>query len=396
MHTPGGRDGEPNQGWRALPSPATVTAPDLSYLTMDSIVGGVGASQVLPYVERLAAGGMRVELHSFEPGPRTSESPIGYGVDWRPHRFGAGGPAAGLGRVATGAVALRGADVVHARSDLAAASALLARPRAWLWDVRSFWVDQRIALGMVRRGSALERSLRAVERRAARGAAAITTLTQAAIDELARRHGGGVADKARVVTTCVDLKRFRLTPLPDEPVSLLMSGSYNALYDLPTMLRLVAAMRRRRPTGVTLLRPGSTPWDGAVVAEGGLIASSSFAGMPERVRAHHAGLCVCVTADRVALLGAMPTKLGEFLATGRPVVVNAGLGDCDTLLPDAGAGVILQGTDDAALERGATDLLDLLVDPETPARCRRLAEEHFSLDRAVATLLEVYRGIGGQ
>lgn len=371
-----------------------MAAPALTYLTMDSVVGGVGASQVLPYVERLAAGGLKVELHSFEHGspqrPRLDD-----GVVWCPHRFGPLGPLAGLSRVAVGAAALRGADVVHARSDLAAASTLLARPRAWLWDIRSFWVDQRIALGMIRRGSAAERSLRAIERRAADRASAITTLTEAAIQELARRHGAGVAKKARVVTTCVDLERFTLSPLPDQPVSLLLSGSYNSLYDLPTMLRLLAALRRRQPTELMLLRPGSTPWDEAVVAAGGRTSSSSFLGMAEHVRSHHAGLSVCVTSDPLALTGAMPTKIGEFLASGRPVVVNAGLGDCDALLPEAGAGVIMHGTDDRAVERAAQDLLDLLADPETPGRCRRLAENHFSLERAVSTLREIYGQIGG-
>jgi len=368
--------------------------PDLTYLTMDSVVAGVGASQVMPYVERLAARGMRVELHSFEHHRPARPAPLAHGVIWRPHNFGAGGPAAGLGRVVVGATAVRGADVVHARSDMAAASALLGRPRAWLWDVRSFWVDQRIALGMIRRGSALERSLRAMERRVAHGATAITTLTQAAIEELARRYGGSIADKARVVTTCVDLERFRLSPFPDEPVSLLLSGSYNALYDLPTMLRLVAAIRRRQLAELTFLRPEATPWDEAVLAAGARIASSPFTDMPRHVRAHHAGLSVCVTSDRPALVGAMPTKIGELLASGRPVVVNAGLGDCDALLPRAGAGVVLQGIDDVALERAVMELIDLLADPETPLRCRRLAEQHFNLDRAVSSLWEVYGQIG--
>jgi glycosyltransferase involved in cell wall biosynthesis len=371
-----------------------VVAPALTYLTMDSVTGGVGASQVLPYVSRMADRGLEVELHSFEDGSVAAPPAIGAGVTWCPHPFGVQGQVGGLGRVARGAAAVRRADVVHARSDLAAASVLLGRPRAWVWDVRSFWVDQRIALGMIRRGSAVERAFRAVERQAASGASAITTLTQAAIEELARRHGPGVAEKARVVTTCVDLDRFPLTPFPDRPLSLLLSGSYNALYDLPTMLRFTAAVRRCRPATLTLLRPSATPWDEAVLGDGGQVGSSSFADMPGHVAAHHAGLSVCGTGDRRAILAAMPTKIGELLACGRPVVVNAGLGDCDSLLAEGGAGVVLAGNADDDLDRGASELLDLVDDPDTPARCRRLAERRFSLDGGVETLLAVYREIG--
>lgn len=370
-----------------------MVAPALTYLTTDSVVAGVGASQVLPYVQRLARKGLAVELHSYETDPLSSLPTIGEGISWHPHRFGPPGQLGALARIAVGAGAVRDADVAHARSDLAAAAALLGRPRAWVWDVRSFWVDQRIALGMVRQGSAVERSLRAIERRAAHGASAITALTQAAVDELARRHGVRVADKTRLVTTCVDLDRFPLVPMPDQPIRLLLSGSYNALYDLPTMLRLVTALRRQRPATLTLLRPAPNQWDDSALADGGRVEFSSFADMPGHVGAHHAGLSVCVTHEPMALIGAMPTKIGEFLATGRPVVVNAGLGDCDTLLQDSGTGVVLSGTEDDALDRAASELIELLADPETPTRCRLLAERHFSLDQAVTTLLEVYQRI---
>ncbi len=369
-----------------------MTAP-LIYLSMDSVLVGVGTSQVLPYVQRLAAGGLDVELHSFEqamPGGGAARQ-LGPGIGWHPHRFGRAGQVGGAARVAVGAAAVRGADLVHARSDMAAASALLGRPKAWVWDVRSFWVDQRMALGMVRAGSAVERALRSIENRAAQRATAITALTQAAVDELGLRHGDAVAAKAHVVTTCVDLQRFRPAPMPDGPLSLLLSGSYNALYDLPTMLRLLTALRRHQPTELTFLRPEATVWDDEVRAVGGSTASSSFADMPGHVVAHHVGLSVCRTTDRLALVAAMPTKIGELLASGRPVVVSAGLGDCDSLLASAGAGVVMSGTDQPAVDRAAAQLVDLLADPETPSRCRRLAENHFDLDRAVSTLQAVYR-----
>ena len=40
--------------------------PPLTYLTFDSLAEGVGASQVLAYVERLADRGLDVRLHTFE------------------------------------------------------------------------------------------------------------------------------------------------------------------------------------------------------------------------------------------------------------------------------------------------------------------------------------------
>ena len=123
--------------------------PPLTYLATDSLAEGIGASQVLAYVERIAARGVDIELHTFEkaaPSPDLKRRLQEQGVRWTPHDFGRHGSTGGIARVIAGAAALRGAELVHARSDMSAASALLARSRSWLWDVRSLWADQRIAL----------------------------------------------------------------------------------------------------------------------------------------------------------------------------------------------------------------------------------------------------------
>jgi len=90
---------------------------------------------------------------------------------------------------------------------------------------------------------------------------------------------------------------------------------------------------------------------------------------------------------------AMPTKIGEFLATGRPVVVNKGLGDMDSLVREYDVGVTLSGLDQAHLDRACREALRLLEDEGTPGRCRALAEDHFDLATGVARLDTLYREV---
>jgi glycosyltransferase involved in cell wall biosynthesis len=85
----------------------------------------------------------------------------------------------------------------------------------------------------------------------------------------------------------------------------------------------------------------------------------------------------------------MPTKIAEFLAIGRPVVVNPGLGDCDEIINSYGVGVILGRGDD--LESKAIELIELCEEKNTPARCREAAQEYFNLDLGVNNYLEIYR-----
>src|SRR5687768_17448837 len=46
--------------------PRCMSMPPVTYLTTDSLAEGVGASQVLSYVERLADRGLEIVLHTFE------------------------------------------------------------------------------------------------------------------------------------------------------------------------------------------------------------------------------------------------------------------------------------------------------------------------------------------
>ena len=92
---------------------------------------------------------------------------------------------------------------------------------------------------------------------------------------------------------------------------------------------------------------------------------------------------------------ATPTKVGEFLSCGRPVVVNAQLGDLDELLPRYDCGVVVADHSPGEIRRAADEIERLVGDPGTPARCRALAETHFDLDRAVEQLIATYRLAAG-
>jgi glycosyltransferase involved in cell wall biosynthesis len=93
-----------------------------------------------------------------------------------------------------------------------------------------------------------------------------------------------------------------------------------------------------------------------------------------------------------SLSAAMPTKIAEFLACGRPIVVNKGLGDMDQFIEEFNVGVILDGTSKNLLE-SATKLATLLEDNETPSRCRALAEKYFSMEIGAEKYLHLYSQI---
>lgn len=371
-----------------------MTLPPVTYLATDALDEGIGASQILAYVERLAERDVTVRLYTFEkraPDPTVAFRLKARGVEWRPLSFGSFGGVGGVGRIARGARALRGAELVHARSDLAAASAILARADRWVWDVRSLFSDQRLELGALREGSPQHRALRFIERQAARNCTAAICLTGAVIPELERRHGTELVSRTSVITTCVDTSRYEARPLPPGPVEVLLAGTVNRYYDVPAMVALVEELRRRRPTRFVLATPEQTAWESELSPVADVRIAARPDEMPSVVARCHIGLSVCRDDAGISLRGSMPTKIGEFLATGRPIVVNPGLGDAGTMLPGRGCGVALSSSNTSAVRRAVDEIESLLEDPETPLRCRELAMEHFDLDRGVDSLLQVYR-----
>ncbi len=215
------------------------------------------------------------------------------------------------------------------------------------------------------------------------------SLTEAVIPVLEQRHAVHLAAKTAVITTCVDTTRFAPSGRPaTDPVIVMLAGTLNRYYDVPLMLRMVQRWQQRRRVHLDVVTPGATPWDEELAGVGATRSAVTFDEMPARVAAAHVGLSVCRADAGVSLTAAMPTKIGEFLASGRPVVVNAALGDAGRLVHEHGVGVTLDPADD--LDEVLDRLDALLEDPETPSRCRRLAETHFDLDRAVDRLIEVY------
>lgn len=371
--------------------------PVISYLSMDSVSSTVGYSQVLAYVERLAMLGVSVDLVTFEESidMGLQEHLAAIGVAWRPHRFGRHGATGGLGRVIRASQAVSGAELVHARSDMAAAATMLAGIDHWVWDVRSLWIDQKVASGVVQPGSSQEKVMRFIERCSARRSSAVVTLTGSAIDELDKRYSNVVSSKARVITTCVDLDRFVTSPLPPMPLRVLLSGTLNRYYDVNSILDLVAELRRRGPVEFVVASPSATDWE---IELGGVEAtriSVAPGEMADLVASCHVGLSVCRDDAGVSLKAAMPTKIGEFLACGRPVVVNPGLCDAAELLTARQCGVAY-GSSLSGRTVEAVDLIEQrLADPRTPARCRELAEGHFDLQTGVEQLVSTYGSVCG-
>lgn len=159
-------------------------------------------------------------------------------------------------------------------------------------------------------------------------------------------------------------------------------------------------VKRERPDAVfSLITNGDAAWARARLHARGLGAGDyRVASLPrEEIPAAVATFDVSLAFYRAgwSRRATCPTKLGESLACGVPVVATAGVGDVAEIVTKHRVGVVLPAPTPAAYAEAWRELHDLRAEgPELRARCRAAAEEHFSLDRGVERYLELYAEVG--
>jgi glycosyltransferase involved in cell wall biosynthesis len=108
------------------------------------------------------------------------------------------------------------------------------------------------------------------------------------------------------------------------------------------------------------------------------------------MRVNHADLGAHLAAADAAIafvrpmpskVASSPTKIGEYLAAGLPVVASAGVGDVDELLASTATGVSIEEFSPAGYRAAVERLSSLLYSNDVRSRCVETAGERLSLDR---------------
>ena len=75
---------------------------------------------------------------------------------------------------------------------------------------------------------------------------------------------------------------------------------------------------------------------------------------------------------------------------------NAGVGDVQEIVEENRVGILLRELSTRSCDRAAADLVDVVADLSTSARCINTARKYFSLDKGVEAYDRMYRSIDGE
>ena len=391
------------------------------FISYDGMLEPLGQSQVLAYLERLAAD-HRIHLLSFEKAEDWADVARrdavaaridAAGIDWHPRRYHKWPSALAtaydimVGTLTTLWLVVRHrVRVVHARSYVPALMAWVVKMLTgarFLFDMRGFWADERVDGGLWPRDARLYRIAKWFECRFLQSADHVISLTHAAVREMERfPYLQGRMPPITVISTCADLVRFSPPAHAESPnqddLVLGYVGSAGTWYLFDEAVAAFAALRRMRPQArLLIVNRNEHAFIRERLAVGGVpigsveLRAADHAEVPAQMARMTAG--VFFIKPVFSKQASAPTKLGEFLGCGIPCLSNAGVGDMAEILEGERVGVAVQDFDVASLTAGMERLLALLAEPGIGARCVAAAHRHFSLDRGVESYGRVYAAI---
>lgn len=390
------------------------------YLCYNGLMEPLGQSQVLAYLEKLAAA-HRVTLVTFEkPADLARADAMAAmrarcevaGIRWvarryhhRPRMLATLADLAMFLATAWGEARRGGAELIHCRSYIPCFVALaigwgLRLP--FIFDMRGFWPDEMVSAGRLRQGALVYRLLKRAEGLCLRRAAAVVSLTEAAAAHLAARDGPGRARHV-VIPTCVDVERFRPRPGRDPAAAPVLFGTTGTVvggwFRLDWLFAFWSAalaefgdIRFRivsRDSPETIRQAGAAWPDVLARLE---IGGREHARMPAAVAEFDVAALFYLSG--FSEIARCPTRMGEMLACGCPVVANDSAGDVGAIIGRYRVGVVVPENTPEAMRRAAIELAALLGDPGLAERCRAAAENWFALGKGVARYDRLYRQVG--
>ncbi len=405
---------------------------EVLYLSYDGMTDPLGQSQVIPYLAGLTREGYHFHLVSFEKDENylREKNQIAallkeHNITWYPLSYTKNPPVIStvidLNRMKkTGLELIRKHDIqiLHCRSYISAMAGNYLKSKTgarFLFDMRGFWADERVDGGLWNLKNPLYNVIykffKQQEKILIAKADAVVSLTENAKREInSWKLRSNTQSEIAVIPCCADLKHFNpQTVTHDEKESLKNQlnipenipvisylGAIGTWYLLDEMLAFFKLFLNKYPSAIFLFitrEPAQIILDHA---DKHTIPKASV----RIYAADRKHVPVALSLSQVSLFfikpafskkASSPTKQGEIMGMGLPLICNSGIGDTDYVVKKYGTGITINLDDTYALQHAVAAFENLKKIP--PETILQGAEDFYSLDTGVKKYLEVYRAM---
>ncbi len=374
----------------------SVIMKNILYISYDGMTDPLGQSQVLPYIFGLSKLGYAFHLISFEKADKFDQNReiiqakcTENNVIWHPLSYTKKPPLLStiwdVYRMKKLARTLHGQhqfELLHCRSYIAALVGLNFKRKLkipFLFDMRGFWADERIDGKIWKKESFIFGKVYSYFKKKElsyfQEAGQVISLTENGATEILSWNNLKIKPQITVIPCCVDLALFDPLKIVDgDKIQLKASlgiaegqivvgyvGSIGTWYMLPEMLQFFKYYLTQESSAIFLFVTGENP--STILEQATLqgipsksirITSCLHAEVPK-----HIGIfdfSVFFILSSYSKKASSPTKQGELMAMGIPLVCNAGVGDTDKIVLDNKSGVVLNSFSDDAFDIAIQEL----------------------------------------
>lgn len=396
------------------------------YLSYDGMTDPLGQSQVLPYLRGLAQHGYNIHLVSYEKQDRflkhrdhIQKMCDDMHVTWHPQDYVIGGSilttihqVRRMQKIAFYLQAKHHFSIVHCRSYISALAGLKMKRKLgtkFIFDMRGFWADERVDGGLWSLSNPLYRSIYKYFKRKEllffKESDYTISLTKCGQNEIESWKALSACKiKIQVIPCCVDLDLFDPKSITDTAKEELRTslgisksdyvlgyvGSIGTWYMLPEMLDYFRTLKRSLPNAKFLFITSENAEKIHESAEEIGLNKSDI--LVTSVLHYQVPACISIFDKSIFFIrptyskkASSPTKQGEIMAMGIPLICNAGIGDTSEIVTSQNSGTVIT-------EFSESVYLEAINNEKTfdSNAISEGAKAIFSLEEGVKRYLEVY------
>ncbi|MES2566591.1 MAG: glycosyltransferase [Bacteroidota bacterium] len=406
------------------------------FVSIDGMTDPLGQSQVLPYLVGLSKKGFQIGIASCEKRENwdlyhtiiesiTNEA----GITWEYCFYKTGKPFIsqiqnflGLKKVALkmlvaatsrASVSVPSHTILHCRSYLPGLIGLYSKRKfetGFIFDMRGFWADERVEGGIWKKSNPISAYLYSYfkrrEKELLKESDAIVSLTNKAKSIIINWKLDISEEKINVIPCCVDLVHFSRQNVDAEKLADLKAkypqleskfvlsyvGSLGTWYMADEMLEFFKILSQKKEAIFLIItkddielvhsaaKKHNVPLDKLIVV------SSSRADMPYYISLSTAS--VFFIKPTFSKSASSPTKMGELLSMGIPVLTNTGIGDVDQIVTETQCGLLIHSFNEKDYRKIADELIEKsnLYKENTVSA----ANQFFSLSEGIDRYSKIY------
>lgn len=401
------------------------------YLSYDGMTDPLGQSQVIPYLTGLSSKGYTITIVSCEKNSKLKERGAYIknilkenNISWHYVNYIEKPPIIStllnilrLYRKTLNLQEKNNFEIVHCRSYIPALLGLSLKKKfnlKFIFDMRGFWADERVEGNIWSLQNNIHKKIYGFFKRKEidflNHADYTIALTENAKDEIhSWKTISKQAIKIQVIPCCTDLTLFSqksVTHIQREKLRrdlgitepnfvLSYLGSIGTWYMLEEMLEFFKCLLKTKPNAIFLFITADKPEQIERAAEKAkislekiIIKSASREMVPQLLSL--SSISIFFIKPSYSKKASSPTKMGEIMSMGIPLITNAGVGDVDLIMQKSESGLVIKDFSDESFEQAIGKIEELLS--LNKSKIIKSAEDFFSLEKGVILYDEVYKG----